>query len=1041
MTKVKMIPSLSAAQGGVGGINTLIQKYHKYMPEYGFEFTEDDNSCELLVVHAGTTDKILEVPIVSMIHGLYWGNSIAKTLRIANAHIVNILRRANQITVPSNWVAETIRRDLRINPHIIPHGVDWDEWQHQEPNEGYIIWNKNISNDVCNPIIVNMMAKRFPDKLFLTTFAAPKLTPNIKVTSPRPHQEMKTMIKKASVYLSTAKETFGIGCLEALASGVPVLGWATGGNLDLVKHGVTGYLAQSGNYEDFANGLQYCIDNRDILSKNARELSKVWTWDKACQQVAGVWRLAIEPEHATVGVVIPVYNKPIDAVKRTINSALNQTYKPQVVVIVDDGSEEELSIQIKSYVDELNIKTLIYVKQHNQGVAIARNTGIALADTKYICCIDSDDWIEPNFLEICIIELEKDRTMGIAYTGLTTHDGNGSSLSEWPPSTQDYDRQISYYRRFNQIPTCCVFRRNVWERTGGYRQRYAPDGAGSEDAAFWTLFGSLGYTAKKVTSRGLFNYSAGGQVSSNRSYSEQDWLAFYPWARDDEHPFCSIALPKTQPAHNVPVYDEPLLSIIIPVGPKHEKDVYMALDSIEAQSFRDWEVVLVNDTGYNIDEYLKPYPFVVQVDTEGEKGAGFARNRGVDKSRGKLLLFLDADDFINLPRTQDNKEHYNKTLEVMVRACIEREEGIYTGFIGRCYPESVESLSDDIQKRIINISEKDGEVYYTSPVPEFDCMKAIEEPNHGQEPYVWNLISTMIPKLWHYQIDGFDEELKALEDWEYWIRLAKFGKCFSTIPGYHFVYRYYSGTRRETINETYPELIAYIIDKHNDIEVKDMACGCSKRKNNKIREEKYISKIHNVKKIVNSLEVRSKSMSIDTNNSMIEVRYISKLAGKHNVRGVVSKTNYGYKQRGEVFSIYPEDAVGNQRGHFEKVREAMIVQEPTPVKILPPTLVKPIVNKTTVNEVVKQTPPPVEVQPKYAAWEAQSEEVVKSTGKLDLASIPGVSKKIAVSIELAGFSTVEDFLSDKKDALERLIDVKGVGSNRAAAILEYLEML
>jgi glycosyltransferase involved in cell wall biosynthesis len=42
--------------------------------------------------------------------------------------------------------------------------------------------------------------------------------------------------RNAGVYLSTAKETFGIGILEALACGVPVLGYAHGGILDLVQH-------------------------------------------------------------------------------------------------------------------------------------------------------------------------------------------------------------------------------------------------------------------------------------------------------------------------------------------------------------------------------------------------------------------------------------------------------------------------------------------------------------------------------------------------------------------------------------------------------------------------------------------------------------------------------------------------------------------------------------------------------------------------------------------------------------------------------------
>ena len=58
------------------------------------------------------------------------------------------------------------------------------------------------------------------------------------------------------VYLSTSQETFGIGTVEALAAGVPVLGWASGGNLDIVQHMKTGYLAEVGDYDDLQRGLE-----------------------------------------------------------------------------------------------------------------------------------------------------------------------------------------------------------------------------------------------------------------------------------------------------------------------------------------------------------------------------------------------------------------------------------------------------------------------------------------------------------------------------------------------------------------------------------------------------------------------------------------------------------------------------------------------------------------------------------------------------------------------------------------------------------------
>jgi len=81
--------------------------------------------------------------------------------------------------------------------------------------------------------------------------------------------------------------------LEAMASGLPVLGFAHGGNLDLVKHGVNGYLAPPNNYEALCNGLNYCLTNAKVLGDNSREMAKAWTWKAACEKLREVYDLAM----------------------------------------------------------------------------------------------------------------------------------------------------------------------------------------------------------------------------------------------------------------------------------------------------------------------------------------------------------------------------------------------------------------------------------------------------------------------------------------------------------------------------------------------------------------------------------------------------------------------------------------------------------------------------------------------------------------------------------------------------------------------------
>ena len=296
-----MIPELFRFDNTESGIKRVVEAYHKYAPEYGIEYVEckveEEHLYDVFAVHAGSTDRYpVHRPIISVIHGLYWTQDYDASASEwnANYYVVESIRRATIITVPSLWVAETIRRDVRVDPVILPHGVDWLEWEHNLKVKDYVLWNKNRPGDVCTPEHMGVLARKRPDVNFLTTFAPKDVSGNVKEIGVQPHDKMKKMIQQALVYLSTTKETFGIGVLEAMASGTPVLGFAYGGNLELIEHGVTGYLARPGDYDDLAVGLDYCIQHRAILSDNCKIAVKKWGWDQPARIIASVFEDALE---------------------------------------------------------------------------------------------------------------------------------------------------------------------------------------------------------------------------------------------------------------------------------------------------------------------------------------------------------------------------------------------------------------------------------------------------------------------------------------------------------------------------------------------------------------------------------------------------------------------------------------------------------------------------------------------------------------------------------------------------------------------------
>ena len=501
MIKVRIVPHLDDIKGGESGIHEVIRKWFKYLPQYGIDLVSNkSDGFDILAVHAGMASKYpSDINTVAHCHGLYF-TADYQALHwewMANDTVIESMKRAQTITVPSHWVAETIQRDMRIDPIVLPHGVDWEEWQHNYEIGNYILaYAKNRVMDVCNPAFISELARRYPDKLFLCTFAPKDAPKNVRITGLLPHEKMKEVIQKALLTISPIKETFGILTLESLASGTPVLGYDYGGNKDLIKHGVNGYLALPNDIDDLANGLNYCLKYRKILSENARITSKEYRWEDTCKRLAEIYQDSIVMHNNDISVVIPSYNYA-DKLKEAIQSVLNQTKWPKEIIVVDDGSNDDGATEnmVKSFDSLIEIK---YHRQDNSGVAIARNKGISLAKGGYIVCLDADDRIAPEYLRACSEAMDNDPNIGIAYTGLMTIEKDGKeAISSWPPEYNFND--MVYPGGINQIPTCCMFRKVMWERLGGYRSRYCPNGAGSEDAEFWLRAGLYGYKGKKVT--------------------------------------------------------------------------------------------------------------------------------------------------------------------------------------------------------------------------------------------------------------------------------------------------------------------------------------------------------------------------------------------------------------------------------------------------------------------------------------------------------------------------------------------------------------
>ncbi len=98
-----------------------------------------------------------------------------------------------------------------------------------------------------------------------------------------------------------------------------------------------------------------------------------------------------------ISVVIPIYNAE-ETIAKCIDSVLCQTYQDFEILLINDGSPDNSEEVCLSYAEK--DKRIRYIKKENGGVSTARNRGIDEAKGEYLSFIDSDDWIEPDTLEV-----------------------------------------------------------------------------------------------------------------------------------------------------------------------------------------------------------------------------------------------------------------------------------------------------------------------------------------------------------------------------------------------------------------------------------------------------------------------------------------------------------------------------------------------------------------------------------------------------------------------------------------------------------------
>lgn len=105
-------------------------------------------------------------------------------------------------------------------------------------------------------------------------------------------------------------------------------------------------------------------------------------------------------------IIIPVY-KVEEYIHRCLDSVLSQSYENFECIIIDDGSPDNCGIICDEYAKK--DERIYVIHQENGGLSSARNAGIERSVGEYLLFVDSDDWIEPETLEVLFKEISKSK--------------------------------------------------------------------------------------------------------------------------------------------------------------------------------------------------------------------------------------------------------------------------------------------------------------------------------------------------------------------------------------------------------------------------------------------------------------------------------------------------------------------------------------------------------------------------------------------------------------------------------------------------------
>ncbi len=165
---------------------------------------------------------------------------------------------------------------------------------------------------------------------------------------------------------------------------------------------------------------------------------------------------------SSVSVIIPTYNGG-EHLLDAVNSVLQQTLAPLEIIVVDDGSQEDVLRTLSSVSQRIS-----YIRQDNAGPSAARNRGIKAARGEFIAFLDDDDLWHPTKIEAQLRCMSQDPACGLVYSIPDYIDSHGSIVyhTKPEPCPSGYVYYDFLKRNYIYTPSTTLIRASVFEMIG-----------------------------------------------------------------------------------------------------------------------------------------------------------------------------------------------------------------------------------------------------------------------------------------------------------------------------------------------------------------------------------------------------------------------------------------------------------------------------------------------------------------------------------------------------------------------------------------------